>query len=408
MVAPDVGGGFGAKVLCVEDVLVAWLARETGRPVRWTETRSENMVSMYHGRDAILDVTIGGSRDGDDPRLPARGAPERRRLCRDRRVPPHLTGLMASGVYAIPKIEVQAHAVLTNTTPVGPFRGAGRPEATQAIERAVDLFAAEIGLDPTEVRRKNFVSRDAFPFTTASGATYDSGDYEGALDRALEAAGYAGLREEQRRRRADGSTRQLGIGVSTYVEITNGFPEGEFGDVEITPEGGAILRTGSFSHGQGHETTFAMIVSDRLGIPVEAVRVVKGDTDQVARGTGTYGSKSTQIGGAAAALAAEEVAEQARHLAADYLEISADDTVLDLGSGRFHGRRRPVTRAVVVGAGRAAAAGRRASRSSTSSTTSCRPARRSRSARTSRWSRSTPRPALSSSCASSRSTTPAR
>ena len=337
VVAPDVGGGFGAKTLCVEDVLVAWMARKTGRPVRFTETRSENLAGMVHARDAILEVTIGGSKDG---------AIEAYRLQIIQNVGayagigaflPHLTGLMASGVYAIPKIEVQAHAVVTNTTPVGPFRGAGRPEAAQAIERAVDLLAGEIGVDPAEVRRRNFIQPGVFPFKTASGATYDSGNYEGALDLALAAADYDGLRERQRRRRADGSPRQLGIGLSTYVEITNGFPEGEFGDVEITPEGGAILRTGSFSHGQGHETTFAMIVAHKLGLPVEAVRVVKGDTDTVARGTGTYGSKSTQIGGAAAALAAEEVVETGRRLAADYLEISVDDIVLDLEAGRFHG-----------------------------------------------------------------------
>ena len=337
VVAPDVGGGFGAKTLCVEDVLVAWVARKTGRPVRFTESRSENLMGMVHARDAILAVTIGGSKDG---------AIEAYRLEILQNVGayagigaflPHLTGLMSSGVYAIPKIEIQARAVVTNTTPTGPFRGAGRPEATQAIERAVDLFAMEIGVDPAEVRRRNFIGQDAFPFTTASGATYDVGNYEGALDLALTAADYDGLREQQRRRRADGSTRQLGIGLSTYVEITNGFPEGEFGDVEITPEGGAILRTGSFSHGQGHETTFAMIVAHRLGLPVESVHVVKGDTDTVARGSGTYGSKSTQIGGAAAALAAEEVVEAGRRLAADYLEIGTDDIVLDLASGRFHG-----------------------------------------------------------------------
>ncbi len=337
VVAPDVGGGFGAKTLCVEDVLVAWMARKTGRPVRFTETRSENLAGMVHARDAILEVTIGGSKDGAIQAYRLQIVQNVGAYAGIGAFLPHLTGLMASGVYAIPKIEVQAHAVLTNTTPVGPFRGAGRPEAAQAIERAVDLFATEIGVDPANVRRTNFIQPGVFPFKTASGATYDSGNYEGALDLALAAADYDGLRERQRRRRVDGSPRQLGIGLSTYVEITNGFPEGEFGDVEITPEGGAILRTGSFSHGQGHETTFAMIVAHKLGLPVEAVRVVKGDTDTVARGSGTYGSKSTQIGGAAAALAAEEVVEAGRRLAADYLEIGVDDIVLDLEAGRFHG-----------------------------------------------------------------------
>jgi len=336
-IGPDVGGGFGAKTLCVEDVLVAWLARKTGRAVRWTESRSENMVGMHHGRASILDFTVGGSKDGkieayrldilaDAGAYPGIGA-----------FLPHFTELMASGVYAIPKIEVNVNTVVTNTTPTGPFRGAGRPEATQAIERAIDVFAADIGADPAEVRRANFVARDAFPFTTASGATYDIGDYERALDLALEASGYEALREEQRRRREQRDARQLGIGLSAYVEITNGLAESELGDVEITPDGQATLRTGSFSHGQGHETTFAMIVADKLGLPVENVRVIKGDTDDVARGTGTYGSKSTQIGGAAAGEAAEEVVERAKALAADYLEIGIADTVLDLGTGRFHG-----------------------------------------------------------------------
>jgi len=335
VVAPDVGGGFGAKSLSVEDVLVAWLARTSGRAVGWRETRSENMVAMQHGRGAILEVRIGGDREGvvrayrlsvlqDAGAYPGVGA-----------FLPHFTHLMASGVYRIPTIEFEATSVVTNTTPVGAFRGAGRPEATQAIERAIDLFAAEIGIDPAEVRRTNFIPPDAFPFTTATGARYDSGDYERALDLALDAAGYDGLRREQRRRRDEGALNQLGVGLSTYVEVTNGLVEEEFGAVEITPDGEAILRTGSFSHGQGHETTFAMIVAEGLGLPVEAVRVVKGDTDEVARGTGTYGSKSTQIGGTVAALAAEEVVERARRLAADLLEVSPDDVVLDLGAGRF-------------------------------------------------------------------------
>jgi carbon-monoxide dehydrogenase large subunit len=207
----------------------------------------------------------------------------------------------------------------------------------------MDLFAAEAGLDPAEVRRTNFVPADAFPFATASGARYDCGEYRRALDLALDAAGYEALRAEQRRRRHRGGPRQLGIGLSAYVEITAGLPETEFGAVEITPDGGAILRTGSFSHGQGHETTFAMIVADRLGLPVEKVSVVKGDTDEVARGTGTYASKSTQLGGTAAAQAAVEVADRARRLAGDLLEASADDVVLDLDAGSFHVAGAPQT-----------------------------------------------------------------
>ena len=336
VVSQDVGGGFGAKGLEVEGVLVAWLARRLGQPVRWTETRTENMLALLHGRAQQLEFTLGGSRDGkvlayrlgvlaDSGAYPILGA-----------WLPHLTALMASGVYDLPRVEVEGCSVVTNTTPTTSIRGAGRPEATQAIERALDLFASEIGLDPAEVRRRNFIAKEAFPHTTATGATYDSGDYEGALDLLLRSAGYDQLRDEQRRRRAEGGPIEMGIGLSAYVEISNPVGETEFGEVEITEDGGAILRTGSFSHGQGHETTFAMMAAERLGIPVERVTVVKGDTDEVPQGTGTFGSKSTQIGGVAGRLAADEVVERAKALVADYLEASAADMVLDQGTGSFH------------------------------------------------------------------------
>lgn len=336
VVSPDVGGGFGAKMMEPEGVLVAWTARKLGRPVRWTETRTECMLGLPQGRAQRLAFTLGGTRDGrvlayrleilaDAGAYPALGA-----------YLPNLTALMASGVYAIPKIETETVSVVTNGTPTTSIRGAGRPEAAQAIERALDLLAAETGFDPAEVRRKNYVPKDAFPYSTGTGATYDSGDYEGALDLVLRSAGYDDLREEQRRRRADGDPLELGVGLSAYVEISNPVGEEEFGEVEITEDGGAILRTGSHSHGQGHETTFAMIAAERLGLPVERVTVVKGDTDEVPQGTGTFGSKSTQIGGVAGRLAADAVVEQAKGLAADYLEASAADVVLDVGTGRFH------------------------------------------------------------------------
>jgi aerobic carbon-monoxide dehydrogenase large subunit len=336
VIAPDVGGAFGGKFISVEETLVAWVARETGRPVRWNETRSENMIAMWHGRAAVLDFTIGGTRDGDVQAYRLDVLQDVGAYPRVGAALPGFTTMMSSGVYAIPKIEAQFTCVVTNTTPVGPFRGAGRPEAAQAIERAMDLFAAEIGADPADVRRRNLIPADAFPVTTASGAHYDIGDYERALDLALDTAGYQELREEQRRRREQGHARALGIGVSVYVEITNGLVEPELGDVEITSEGGAIVRTGSFSHGQGHETTFAMIVADRLGLPLEAVRVIKGDTDDVRQGVGTFGSKSTQIGGVAAGQAAQVVVERARELAAEHLEASVDDVVLDATAGGFH------------------------------------------------------------------------
>jgi carbon-monoxide dehydrogenase large subunit len=336
VIAPDVGGGFGGKGLDVEDVIMGWLARATGRPVRWTETRSENLVAMHHGRAQRTEFEIGGSRQGEVKAL-------RVKILQDAGAYPgigaflaNLTALMSSGVYRIPRIEHEVHAVVTNSTPTGPVRGAGRPEAAQLIERAMDLFAAELHLDAIEIRRRNFIPRDAFPTTTAAGAHYDIGDYEGALDKVLAAAGYADLRREQGRRRQNGDPMALGIGVSVYVEITNGINETEFGAVEITADGEAIVRTGSLSQGQGHETTFAQIVAQRTGIEVDRITVVKGDTDVVPRGTGTYGSKSTQIGGAAAGQASEAVVERAKELAAGALEASPEDMVLDLEAGRFH------------------------------------------------------------------------
>ncbi|HTP23409.1 MAG TPA: xanthine dehydrogenase family protein molybdopterin-binding subunit [Solirubrobacteraceae bacterium] len=336
VVAPDVGGGFGAKGIAVEDVLVGWAARATGRPIRWTETRSENMVAMHHGRASHMEFELGSRSDGkidalrlnivaDAGAYPGIGA-----------FLPNLTAMMACGVYVIPKVEIDVKAVVTNTTPIGPVRGAGRPEATQMLERAIDLLAAELSLDPAEVRKRNFIPNDAFPFTTASGANYDIGDYGGALDLALESVGYEALRAEQASRRDNGGSRQLGIGLSAYVEVTNGISESEFGGVSITATGEAVVRTGSFSQGQGHETTFAQIASERLGIPIEKITVSKGDTDIVPRGTGTYGSKSTQIGGVAAGQASEEVVEIAKRLAAAELEAAPEDMVLDVAQGRFH------------------------------------------------------------------------
>jgi carbon-monoxide dehydrogenase large subunit len=337
VIAPDVGGGFGAKSsFGAEEVLIVWLARRLGKAVRWTETRSESMIALPHGRGQVHELTLGGARDGkllayrlgilqDAGAYPTVGA-----------FLPNLTALVSSGVYAIPRIEIQGRAVVTNTTPMTTFRGAGRPEAAQSIERMIDLFAAEIDMDPAEVRRKNFIPKDAFPHTTATGASYDSGDYEGALDLALGSVGYEELRVEQRRRREEGGATELGIGISSYTEITNPVAEQEFGEVEITADGGAVVYSGSFSHGQGHETTFAMIAAERLGLPLESVTVVQGDTDRVANGTGTFGSKSTQIGGSAARLAADAVVERAKVLVGDYLEASAADVVLDTALGRFH------------------------------------------------------------------------
>jgi carbon-monoxide dehydrogenase large subunit len=337
VIAPDVGGGFGPKIgTYPEEQLLGWLARRVGRPVRWIETRSENMVGMGHGRGQHQTIEIGGRRDGTVTHYRLHVLQEAGAYPMLGTSLPFLTRAMASGVYEIDHVEFDAKSLVTNTTPTVAYRGAGRPEATAAIERAMDLFAAEIGLDPADVRRKNLIPADAFPYTTPVGTVYDIGDYETSLDLVLEAADYAALRHEQARRREDGSSLLLGIGVSVYVEVTAGpSAGGEYGRVEINTDGSATVFTGSSSHGQGHDTAFAMIASDELGIPIEAIEVRHGDTDEVTKGVGTFGSRSLQLGGSAILQASEETVERAREIAADLFEAAEADIVLDKVSGSF-------------------------------------------------------------------------
>ena len=337
VIAPDVGGGFGAKMGSYpEEVMVAWLARKLGRPVRWVETRSESMLGLGHGRGQVQDVEIGGSRDGKIEAYRITVLQDSGAYAGMGGMLPFMTRTMASGVYSIPKVEFNSKSLVTNTTPTGAYRGAGRPEAAAALERAVDMFAAEIGMDPAEVRRRNVVPAEAFPFSTPTGTTYDSGNYARALELALEAAGYDGLRTEQQRRRQAGAVVQLGIGLSVYVEITSGIPGPEFGAVEVRPDGKVTVRTGTSPHGQGLHTAFAMLVSDKTGIPIEDIDVIHGDTDVVPRGQGTMGSRSLQTGGVAVNQAAGQVVDKARELAAELLEANVDDVVLDKVGGRFH------------------------------------------------------------------------
>src|SRR3954452_12760826 len=345
LITPDVGGGFGAKIGAdPEYAFIAWLARKAGRPVRWAENRSENLVGMLHGRGQDQVATIGGSRDGtvqayslvvdqDGGAYPRVGV-----------VLPTLTMLMTPAVYGFPKVHAQARVLATNTTSIGAYRGAGRPEATAAVERAIDLFAAEIGMDPAEVRRKNVLPKFDTPHTTPMGAVYDSGDYVAALDRVLEAAGYAELRAEQARRREAGEARQLGIGLSVYVEITgadNGLGSAESASLEVHPDGTATVLTGTSPHGQGHATTWAMLASDQLGIPVEKITVVHGDTDRIPRGGGTMGSRSLQQGGAAVHQAAVELVDLARQRAAELLEADPADLEVDLAAAGLRVRGTP-------------------------------------------------------------------
>ncbi|MDZ7675918.1 MAG: xanthine dehydrogenase family protein molybdopterin-binding subunit [Acidimicrobiales bacterium] len=344
VITPDVGGGFGAKHgTTPEELLVPWLARRLGRPVRWTETRSENLVGMVQGRGQIQYASIAGRRDGTITGYRLDVIQDGGAYAGTGCVLPYMTRMMAPGCHSIDDVRVRIRSVLTNTSTVGAYRGAGRPEAAAAIERMVDRFADEIGMDPAEVRRRNLIPPDAFPLRTATGGSYDSGEYAAVLDAALDAAGYEQLLAEQAERRASGDPRQLGIGLSSYVEITNVLQDTEYGSVEITVDGGALVRTGSSAHGQGHHTAWAMLVSDRTGIPVERIDVRHGDTADVPRGTGTGGSKSLQIGGAAAAAAAELVVEQARKLAADLLEASVDDIEHDRDAGTFAVAGTPVS-----------------------------------------------------------------
>ena len=338
VITPDVGGGFGAKIgTYPEEVLLGVLAARVQRPLRWRETRSESMVALGHGRAQIQYVTIGGTRDGRVKAL-------RARILQDSGawvdvgsvLAPFMTRPMLSGVYAIERIESRTISIATNTTPTVAYRGAGRPEATALIERAMDMFAAEIGRDPVEVRRINLIGKFDEPHTTAIGQTYDVGDYARALDAVLAHADYDALRAEQAARRARGDRVQMGIGVSVYVEITGGNSKGEVATITVHPSGRATVFTGTSPHGQGHVTSWAMIASAETGIAIDDIDVVWGDTDLVPVGGGTMGSRSLQQGGAAVQQAAVELVEQAKQHAASVLEANVDDVVFDPNRGAFH------------------------------------------------------------------------
>jgi aerobic carbon-monoxide dehydrogenase large subunit len=337
VVVPDVGGGFGAKSRTYpEELVIGFYAREVGRPVKWTETRSENIVAMPQGRGQIQRAKLGGTRDGritayhldvvhDAGAFPLIGA-----------VLPMMTMRMATGVYDISNVSFNGITTVTNTVSTTAYRGAGRPEAAVAIERMVDRFAAEIGMDPAEVRRRNFVPRFSDRYTTGIGTVYDVGDYPEALERVLAAAGYDELRAEQARRRAASDPVALGIGIAVYVEITAGAPGSEFGSVEVLDDGRLRVRSGATPFGQGHDTTWAMVVAERTGVPIDRIEVVHGDTDQVRSGGLTVGSRSVQIGGAAIDTATVTLIDLAKERAADLLECAPEDVVLDTDRSLFH------------------------------------------------------------------------
>jgi aerobic carbon-monoxide dehydrogenase large subunit len=330
VIAPHVGGAFGGKAgILAEHTVAIGVARVLGRPVSWVETRSENLVSMPHGRGQVGYYELGLTRDGSITGMRARVVADCGAYAGfggGLAIGP--TYMMSQGVYDIPELGFAAAAVLTNTTPMGAFRGAGRPEATAHLERLMDIAAEELGLDPVQIRRRNFIDPAAFPFHTHSGMRYDNGDYDLPLREALRMVDYEKLREEQAARRESADPVQLGIGISVYVEITAGGGGSEFGSVTVHADGSATVSAGTSAHGQGHATAFAMLVHDRLGIPMDRIGFVQSDTATVPRGSGTGGSRSLQMGGSAVRGAADDVLEQARRRAAELLEASVDDVEL--------------------------------------------------------------------------------
>ncbi|HEY5855857.1 MAG TPA: xanthine dehydrogenase family protein molybdopterin-binding subunit [Aldersonia sp.] len=350
VIAPDVGGGFGGKLqVCPEEVLALLIARKHGKPVKYTESRSESMLAAHHGRDQIQRLTLAARRDGtvtgiNVDLLADMGAYLRLITSGI----PILGAFMYNGIYKFAAYRFTCTNVFTNKTPTDAYRGAGRPEATFAIERMMDELASELEMDPLAVREKNWIRHEEFPFDSVCGLTYDSGNYEAATAKAKELFDYDGLRREQAERRGRGDTVQLGIGVSTFTEMCGLAPSRVLGSlafgaggwehasIRMLPTGKVEVITGSSAHGQGHETAFSQIVADQLGVPFEDVEVLHGDTVTSARGLDTYGSRSLAVGGIAIVKAAEKVIAKARPIAAHLMEAAEDD--LDFAEGRFRVR----------------------------------------------------------------------
>ncbi len=331
--APAVGGGFGTRIATYpEQVAIAALALRLGRPVRYVETRSESMLALEHGRAQVQDVALGARSDATLTGLELRIVADCGAYPASNLDQPELTALMACGVYRLPRLDCAWRSVVTTTTPVGAYRGAGRPEATALLERAMDLLAAELELDPAELRRRNLIPPSAFPYATLSDASYDSGDYPAALERVLEAADYPALRAQQAERRAGGGPVQLGIGLCAYVEWTGGSGS-ELGTCSVGSDGRVTVRTGTSPHGQGHETVWAQLVAGTLGVAHGDVTVVHSDTARVTRGGGTMASRSLQLGGSAVRNATEDVLGKGRELAAHLLEAPVEDIVVFPGEG---------------------------------------------------------------------------
>lgn len=346
VISPDVGGGFGSKIFQYpEEVICTWATKRVGRPVKWTAERSESFISDVQGRDHVTKAEMGFDEDGKIVGLRVDTTANLGAYLTTfaGAVPTYLYATLMAGQYKTPNIHAHVKGVFTNTPPVDAYRGAGRPEATFVVERCVSLGAKEMDMDPAEVRRKNFVQPDEFPYDTPVALTYDSGNYEGTLDQALEAVGYDDFRAEQKKARADG--KLLGIGFSSYIEACGLAPSEvagalgaragvyESGMVRVHPSGKIEVFTGSHSHGQGHETTFAQVAADRLGVPLEDVEIHHGDTGDSPFGMGTYGSRSIAVGGSALVKALDKVKDKARKIAAYQLEASEED--LEYEGGKF-------------------------------------------------------------------------
>jgi len=348
IIAPEVGGGFGSKIHVYPDEAIAgWCAMQVKRPVKWTATRTETNLTDAHGRDhdSIGEIALDAGGRITGLRVETWAAMGAYLSTFAPCVPTYLYGTLLSGQYDVPAIHVHVYGVFTNTTPVDAYRGAGRPEATFVVERLLDAAADVAGLDPAEIRRRNFVPPDQFPYQTQVALQYDSGNYEPALDKALELAGYQALRADQARRRDDPHAKLLGIGLSSYIEACGLAPSQvvgalgaqaglwESGKVRVHPTGNVTVYTGSSAHGQGHETTFAQIAADRLGLDIDQIDVVHGDTEKVQFGMGTYGSRSAAVGGSALSVSLDKVVAKARKIAAHLLEASEED--VEFADGRF-------------------------------------------------------------------------
>ncbi len=337
VIAPDVGGGFGARnAVYPEYIVAAWAARLLGRPVRWVSTRSEDVSTTTHGRDEVVTVALAADQEGHLLGMRAHVVGNLGGfMYTNTQLPPSRIPALLPGCYHLPAYEATLSAAFTDTNPTAPYRGAGRPEAADTVERVMDVLARALDLDPAELRRRNFVRPEEFPFKTASGVTYDSGEYAKALDALLELADYQGLRAQQQAERARGERTLMGIGIASFTEPSaSGW---ESGQVRIEPSGRVSAATGSSSHGQGHETSFAQILSDQLGIPFDHIVIRHGDTAKTPPGVGTFGSRSTVLGGTALIRASEQVVAKARRIAAGLLEANPDDVRLEEGRFRVAG-----------------------------------------------------------------------